>query len=181
MKKSDAISIRYATPADVPTIHAMADVVFRKTYREILSPEQIDYMMDWMYSIDSLKVQVAGEGKWFLLAEAREDGEQRKCGYASFETEGRTSDGRPLFHLQKLYVMPEWQGCGLGEKLLNAVVDGIRSVAGGPARMELNVNRYNRAVSFYEKMGLKRDRQGDFEIGHGWYMNDYIYALDILP
>ena len=40
--------IRKATMEDVPVIRDMASVVFPETYREILSPEQIDYMMDWM-------------------------------------------------------------------------------------------------------------------------------------
>lgn len=42
------------------------------------------------------------------------------------------------------------------------------------ARFELNVNRNNRAVGFYEHMGLCKDHDGDFPIGSGFYMNDYI-------
>ena len=45
-------------------------------------------------------------------------------------------------------------------------------------RIELNVNRENPAVGFYEHIGMTRDRQGDFPIGKGFYMNDYIYVLD---
>ena len=45
--------------------------------------------------------------------------------------------------------------------------------------MELNVNRHNSAVVFYEHLGMRRDRQGDFPIGHGYFMNDYIFAIDI--
>lgn len=45
--------------------------------------------------------------------------------------------------------------------------------------MELNVNRENRARYFYERMGMRRLREGDFPIGEGYYMNDYIMGLDI--
>ena len=45
--------------------------------------------------------------------------------------------------------------------------------------MELNVNRNNRALHFYERMGLRKLREGDFPIGDGYYMNDYIMGLDI--
>ena len=44
---------------------------------------------------------------------------------------------------------------------------------------ELNVNRSNRAVRFYEKMGMRKLREGDFPIGDGYYMNDYIMGLEI--
>ena len=45
--------------------------------------------------------------------------------------------------------------------------------------MELNVNRNNKALDFYYRMGMRKDRQGDFDIGNGFFMNDYIMVLDI--
>ena len=45
--------------------------------------------------------------------------------------------------------------------------------------MELNVNRNNRALHFYERMGMRKLREGDFPIADGYYMNDYIMGLDI--
>ena len=43
-------TIRKATTDDCGLINQMAGEVFPATYKEILSPEQLDYMMDWMYS-----------------------------------------------------------------------------------------------------------------------------------
>lgn len=48
-----------------------------------------------------------------------------------------------------------------------------------PCLMELNVNRNNKALQFYEYMGMRKLREGDFPIGNGYYMNDYIMGLDI--
>ena len=48
-----------------------------------------------------------------------------------------------------------------------------------PCLMELNVNRNNKALHFYEKMGMRKLREGDFPIGNGYYMNDYIMGLNI--
>lgn len=45
--------------------------------------------------------------------------------------------------------------------------------------MELNVNRSNRARGFYERMGMKKLREGDFPIGEGYFMNDYIMGIDL--
>jgi hypothetical protein len=52
--------IRKASENDLQTIHEMAEVVFRYTYKDILSPEQMEYMMDWMYSLPNLRQQLSG-------------------------------------------------------------------------------------------------------------------------
>lgn len=171
------ITIRRADRSDIPLIRGMADVVFRRTYADTLSPEQMEYMMDWMYSARSLQEQIEGSGKTFCVAEA--DG--KPAGYVSFEFEDSLPDGRKLFHLQKLYVMPAFQRCGLGERMYSYVKRTLKETCPEGFRIELNVNRNNPAVGFYERVGMFRDRQGDFPIGNGFYMNDYIYAEDIRP
>jgi ribosomal protein S18 acetylase RimI-like enzyme len=64
--------------------------------------------------------------------------------------------------------------------LFETAVAVVRSLAQQlPARVELNVNRNNPAVGFYRHLGLDILREGDFHIGNGFYMNDYIMGLDI--
>ncbi|MBO7603707.1 MAG: GNAT family N-acetyltransferase [Bacteroidales bacterium] len=169
------ICIRKAGMEDLPLIHNMAEVVFRHTYRDILSGEQMEYMMDWMYSLPNLERQLK-EGHSYYVADI--DGEP--AGYVSIQSP-ETPGGSPLvFHLQKIYVMPGMQGQGLGLLLLEKAKEHVRSLTGGaPCRIELNVNRGNKAVGFYERMGFRILRQGDFPIGGGFYMNDYIMGLDI--
>ena len=76
--------------------------------------------------------------------------------------------------------MPEAQGSGLGKALFETAVAAVRgAVNNTPARLELNVNRNNPAVGFYKKLGMTILRQGDFPIGHGFYMNDYIMGIKI--
>lgn len=163
--------IRIASIDDIPKIRAMADVAFRDTYKEILSPDQMEYMMDMMYSEDSLKRQIEG-GHSFYIEEGR--------GYASFRRDGDTEDGRYLYHLEKLYVLPSSQKTGLGRQLFDKIVSEAREASSGrPFRIELNVNRNNPAISFYEHLGMTKARQGDFPIGKGFYMNDYIMGIDL--
>lgn len=163
--------IRSADISDIQAIRSIAEVVFRRTYSSILSPSQIEYMMDMMYSERSLRRQMEELGHVFLMEEGR--------GYVSFRRDGKTDDGIHVFHLEKLYVMPDCQKSGLGRKLFDAVVREVDGMEKGQKRIELNVNRSNPAVGFYEHLGMRRDRQGDFPIGNGFYMNDYIMALDI--
>lgn len=169
------LSIRRAELPDIPLIRRMAAVVFRSTYASILSSDQMEYMMDLMYSERSLRDQVCGDGKHFFIAEW--DGSP--AGYASYEFERFLGDGRPLFHLQKLYVLPAYRGLGIGGAMVDVVKADILAGGHSPARVELNVNRSNPSVSFYEHLGMHRDRSGDFDIGNGYFMNDYIYAFDI--
>ena len=163
-------SIRKATTEDIPMIHDMAWIVFPHTYKEILTSEQIDYMMDWMYSITNLEKQMTEDGHIYYLALK----ENEPAGYLSIQPEGDD-----VFHLQKIYVLPSFQGMKLGKQLFEQAIKAIKEIHPSPCQMRLNVNRQNKALTFYEKMGMTKVDEGDFPIGNGFYMNDYIMGLDI--
>ena len=180
------IVIRKATGKDLQTIHEMAQVVFRHTYRDILSPEQMEYMMDMMYSMPNLQKQLEEGHNYYmaymspepLISTGYED--DAPCGYVSVQYEGQDADGIEVFHLHKIYVMPEAQGMGVGQKLFQTVIDHVREeVSSCQARIELNVNKFNSAVNFYEHMGMRVLLEEDFPIGNGFYKTDYIMGLDI--
>lgn len=168
------IHIRKAESVDIQSIHDMAEIVFRHTYSSILSPEQIEYMMDWMYSPANLRKQFE-DGHVYYIA-FRDD---LPCGYVSIQPDGHNEVGREQFHLQKIYVLPSAQSAGVGRALLNRALEHVQAVASGPTSIELNVNRNNPAIGFYHRFGFKILRQGDFHIGNGYYMNDYIMGLDV--
>lgn len=166
--KTTTTSIRKATLDDCGLIHQLAVEIFPATYCHILTPEQIDYMMEWMYSIESLTRQMEKEGHvYFLLYEG-----ETLCGYVSIQREKED-----LFHLQKIYLHPDVQGKGYGKLLFEQAKKYIKEVSPSPCIMELNVNRNNSAVEFYKRMGMEIVREGDFPIGNGFFMNDYIMAV----
>ena len=169
------MEIRRASNSDLATIHEMAEVVFRQTYRTILSPDQMDYMMEWMYSLPNLEKQVAHGHTYYFAWDGQEP-----QGYLSVRKDSVDPDGTEVWHLEKIYVMPSAQGTGLGHKLLETAKQHVRdNKSSFKARIELNVNRNNPAVGFYKHQGLTILRQGDFPIGNGYYMNDYIMGLDV--
>lgn len=170
MKQPDILTIRKADTADCRLIHELAWQVFPQTYRNILTREQIDYMMEWMYSLANIRKQMTEEGHVYLLAYA----DLEPAGYVSVQPEGDD-----LYHLQKIYVLPRFQKTHCGSFLFRQAIDYIKQQHPAPCRMELNVNRYNPALGFYEHMGMRKVREGDFPIGNGYYMNDYIMGLDI--
>ena len=169
------VFIRIARTDDIAIIRDMAEVAFRHTYREILSPEQIDYMMDWMYSPDNLLKQFEDGHVYYILFSL-----ERPCGYVSVQKEGTDSVNIEVWHLQKIYVLPSEQGKGFGKLLFEKAVSHVKENSSlMNARIELNVNRQNTAVSFYRHLGMTILRDGDFHIGNGFYMNDYIMGMNI--
>ncbi len=163
------IRSRKAGIDDIALIRDLAEKSFLPTYKEILSADQLDWMFDWMYSADSLRQQIE-DGHVFFIAY---DGD-RSCGYVSVERQGEA-----LFHLQKIYVLPDFQGKHVGQYLVRLVFDYVKSLYSGECTVELNVNRNNKAKFFYERMGFSVARSGDFPIGNGYYMNDYIMAIKL--
>ena len=161
------MSIRKATENDLSVIRQIAGLAFPAAYRDILTAGQIDYMLQWVYSLSSLQRQFR-EGHVFFLAE--KDGVP--AGYVSVQPESGT-----LFHLQKLYVHPAFQATGVGRALFLHALSYARGC--GAARVELNVNRHNSSLAFYRKMGMIVHREVDNPIGEGFYMNDYIMTIDL--
>ena len=162
--------IRKAFVEDISVIRLLASVVFPDTYKEILSTEQLEYMMDWMYSTESLNRQMTEDGHIYYLAYQADE----PVGYLSIQPEGEH-----IFHLQKIYVLPAFQGKGLGKLLFEQAIRAIKELHPFPCQMRLNVNRQNKALTFYLKMGMTKVDEGDFPIGNGYYMNDYIMGLNI--
>ncbi|MCI7139871.1 GNAT family N-acetyltransferase [Alistipes sp.] len=163
------VEVRRVSEEAIGQIRAVAAVAFPATYRELLTSAQLDYMMEWMYSVESLRAQFRAGHVWFMAFACGEP-----CGYVSVERQGEA-----LFHLQKIYVLPRFQGLGIGARLFRQAVAHVRAEHPGHSLMELNVNRRNPALHFYERMGMRRLREGDFPIGGGFYMNDYIMGLEI--
>lgn len=170
-----AYTFRKASVLDIQSIQDMAEIAFRHTYKDLITPEQMDYMMEWMYSEHSITSQM-DKGHEYHIASI--DG--KDVAYVSFRVDSPNDKGRILFHLEKIYVLPDYQGTGLGKMLLEYAESKMKQYAFPQScSYELNVNRGNKAVGFYQKQGLYIDRTGDFPIGKGFFMNDYIMRKDL--
>lgn len=163
-------SFKSTTTDDAPLIRELAAQIWGDTYKNILSPEQLEYMYEMMYSIESLRKQMTGNGHRFFIAEL--DG--TPCGYISIEQKGAK-----LFNFQKIYALPSLQGKGLGRYLVEQGIAYLKNNYEAPFTIELYVNRENRAVGFYKHIGFKEVDTRDHYIGNGYYMNDYIMELEV--
>ena len=158
------IHIVKATAADLKTINTIAHKTWPLTYSEILSPEQLAYMLDAFYSDKALQENIAN-GHEFILAK-----ENEMClGFASFEHHYEDGDAT---RIHKIYILPETQGKGIGKLLINGIADFAK--ANQSHTLLLNVNRFNKALTFYQKMGFEIMQEIDIELEHGYLMEDYI-------
>lgn len=155
--------IRKAGTDDIPLIRDLTFRVWPQTYISILSEAQIDYMLEMMYSESSLIKQMMEEGCQFILVYD----EKEAVGFASFS---ETEPG--IWKLHKIYILPNQQGKGTGRFALNYINNAIKQR--NAKALQLQVNRYNKARDFYEKLGFTVIKVADVDIGNGYFMNDYV-------
>lgn len=169
------LSIRQATPEDIPLIRQLTDVIWPATYETILSGEQIEYMLEMMYSSESLKKQMEELHHQFLLCYD----DDQAVGFASYSPIEQN-----IYKLHKIYVLPNQQGKGIGKFVVAHIIDAIRpqgevSPKAAAVALDLNVNRTNPAKTFYERLGFSVIREEDIDIGCGYWMNDFVMRKEI--
>lgn len=153
----------------IPLIQELTMMVWPQTYSSVLSAEQITYMLDMMYSKESLTEQMQS-GKQFIIAYFN----NQPIGFASY---GKTEQSYK-YKLDKLYVITTVQKTGAGKSLLWYVMDDIKRVGGN--HLILQVNRQNEnAISFYKRMGFVVEQEANFDIGSGYFMNDYVMGISL--
>jgi N-acetylglutamate synthase-like GNAT family acetyltransferase len=162
------LSIRKANTKDIPAIQSIANATWPVAYGAILSQEQMNYMLEMMYSTDSLEKQMQ-QNIQFFMAEL----DNQMIGFAAVGREPMEG----MYKLHKLYVLPTIQKSGAGKALLAAVTEYAKSNSG--EQLVLQVNRQNAAVEFYHKMGFQIHYEADFNIGNGYQMNDYVMGKAI--
>lgn len=168
--RQNHFSIKPVSEADWPVFKKLVDEIWPVTYQNILSSEQIKYMMEMMYSLTSLKKQME-EGSCFYIMYSAEI----PVGYLAlsthYEDKNLNVEGS-LTKVDKIYVLPKTQGTGAGRYLMDFAFAEAKKA--GDFGVMLNVNRDNKAIGFYEHYGFENAYSGDFDIGSGYLMEDYI-------
>lgn len=165
---SPSITFRDATTAeDFALIQALAKRIWPYTYGTILTPEQIEYMLEWMYAPKALQSDFENGIRFFLVYA---DG--CAVGYVGY---GPAENREAMIH--KVYLLPDQHHRGIGQAMLREALSRIR--AEGYSSAILHVNRFNeRAIKAYHRAGFSTRRSVVTDIGHGFVMDDL--ELEIL-
>lgn len=160
--------VRKATKQDILLIKELAEKTWWPTYTDVISEEQINFMLDDMYSAESLEKQMES-GIGFLIAER----ENIPVGFASYS---QSDKDKLVFKIHKLYILPSEQGKGTGKELIEHISASAKQLGGNT--LELNVNRGNKSKNFYLKSGFSIFRIVDIPY-HQFVLNDYVMRKDI--
>lgn len=155
---------RAAGVLDIEVIRHIACLTWPVAYANILSDRQLAYMLSGMYSYRTLLHQITEEGHLFFIAEKN----GRAIGFAGCSPTIQTDSWK----LHKIYVLPDIQKSGAGKALMETVIETARK--NGANALLLNVNRQNPAFQYYINIGFTIIEAGDFDIGAGFFMNDYV-------
>ena len=159
-----------ATEKDVSLIQELARKSWEGAYSEILSQEQIDYMLGTMYSRDEIISQFGNPNYHYYLIS---DGSKVQ-GFMGYEHHYEPKTTK----LHRIYLLPESKGKGLGKVSLEFLK--VKTGHSGDERIILNVNKQNPAKKIYESQGFKVYDTGVFDIGSGFVMDDFLmeYILE---
>jgi ribosomal protein S18 acetylase RimI-like enzyme len=160
--------IRPATVADIPLIRQLAHEIWHANYPGIISLEQIDFMLGWMYSPAEIESQLQGGVHWELV---EKDG--AAIGFVSY---GLEPDHRVKLH--KLYIVNSSQRQGIGRALLDHVMTAAAKLGGSEVWMQVN-KKNTKAIAAYKKAGFHVAKEATFDIGHGYIMDDYLMAKPV--
>jgi len=156
------------TTDQFPTVQSIAHRTWPDTFGDILSPTQIEYMLDMMYSLDAMKEQVEKGHVFHLLYAADEP-----VGYVSHQLD--YLPGTTKIH--KIYLLPQTQGKGYGRTLIEHVEQTARQA--DQSTLRLDVNYENKAIGFYEYLGFVKIKRHNTEIGNGYLMEDWVMEKEL--
>ncbi len=159
------ITVKPARVSDIHIIRKLAHCIWPGTYKEILSADQMDYMLELIYSSSSIKKQIKELKHKFIIV--YED--DVPIGFASYSLKPNSKN---IFRLHKIYVLQGQQGKGIGKLIIGNVINDVKPE--GAKFIELNVNRNNPALQFYKKNGFKIIAEEDIDIDNGYFMNDFV-------
>jgi len=147
-----------ATRDDVQSLAELHVRTFNETHGPGPSPKVRE--SQWREAFASEDIE------WFcVLAETRNE---QLVGFAKGQPYTQEEHGEFKGELNKIYVLREYQGRGLGRRLLCAAARGL--LTRGIGSMLLFGDARSPSNGFYERMGAERlfASSGEFHGGYGW-------------
>jgi ribosomal protein S18 acetylase RimI-like enzyme len=161
-------SVKILPTYDVAIIKSLADEIWPKVYSTMISAEQIEYMLNWMYSIETLQENIDHGHQFYLYNE-----NEVALGFMCIQPNFAPNEMK----LNKLYVQADCHRKGIGR----ALIERAKSIAKEKQQTSivLRVNKGNPAVDFYKNLGFEITKLEVLDIGGGFVMDDYIMSLPI--
>lgn len=155
------VSLRLATPQDIPIIRELAHRIWWAHYSDIISPEQIAYMLEQGYSETAILRHMEEQTQSFWLVET-------DAVVAGFIAISQNAPSEYFIH--KFYLDNTQRGRGIGAAAFQCLLSNYPDME----EVRLNVNRRNyKSVNFYFKTGFVITHCMDTFFGDGYVMDDF--------
>lgn len=153
-----------AEKEDISIIQFLAVESWNFHYQNILSKEQINYMLKLMYSEEELMKHFENPNYEYYIFKLNDE----NFGFMGFEYDYEPNTTK----LHRIYFLPTAMGRGFGRKATDFLKEKVKEF--GNNRIILNMNKENPSKNFYEKCGFQIFSEGVFDIGNGFVMDDYL-------
>lgn len=154
--------------ADIQTLAKTAKMIWNEYFIDLITQEQIDYMVDKFQSYPALNKAIHEDGYTYYLAYDNEE----LIGYCGVQPQENR-----LF-LSKLYVLKSYRGQGISSSLFQCAVQ--QAQAQELSAIYLTCNKYNtHSLDIYAHKGFRQIDAVQSDIGHGFIMDDYILQYDL--
>jgi len=152
-----SLVVRRWEPTDIPSVQRIAWTTWLAAYGGFIPEVDMRTFFDQYYTADALEKFCSDDHARGFLA----DYDAVPAGFA--KTARNTDDGR--FYLNSLYVLPEYQGKGIGSRLLQAS-ERFALTLHAP-EVWLGVMMQNTAaVDWYRRIGFQFVSEEPFTMGH---------------
>ncbi len=160
-----------ATEKDIPLIQDLAKRSWENAYAEILSREQMKYMLENMYSETEISLHLKNPNYHYYLV--FDEVLNLFDGFLGYENHYENQTTK----LHRIYLVPESKGKGLGKKTLEFLNEKVKE--SGDSRIILNVNKYNSAKNFYKSQGFEIYKETVIDVGNGFVMDDFLMEKNV--
>ncbi len=163
------IEIVAANEADFEVIQRIAKEIWYAHFLNILTCEQIEYMLRMMYASEVIKKETEEQIAYKKVLQA-----QNLVGYLSY---GPYVTGK-VMKLHKCYLHPLLHGKGYGQVMLHHVRSTAQNL--GYQEVLLAVNKRNdKALKAYQRFGFIVVAAETTDIGGGFVMDDYVLSCKL--
>ncbi|NWJ97339.1 MAG: GNAT family N-acetyltransferase [Chloroflexi bacterium] len=160
---------------DSEAIRQVATETWHKTFATTIDSSNRERVLSRSYSDNALRRALcrADLDSWFWVVESEEKPPEI-IGFAEVILRPGIN---PDAELTRIYVLPCWQGCGVGQALLEAMLNTLRQLK--PTRLWLSVLAHNQgAITFYERRGFQFFREFYANLpGQLLEMQEYVLEL----
>ena len=153
---------------DIKELASLASAIWHEYWPVLLTPEQIDYMVENFQSENAINNQYDNENYTYYFIREND----KNIGYFG------VSAKQDYLFLSKLYISKDYRAKGLG----TMAFEKIKEIAQNQnyKKIQLTVNKHNESsVAIYKKWGFYVAESVRTDIGGGYVMDDYIMRLDI--